>query len=494
MRARGTADRRFRRGDQLGLPAVKLRDELADHLRTGFVGMLHHPATLAVDAPAADVEDLDRGLQLVLLDGKHVGIRGIREHHRLLLHCLLHGLQLITQARGPLEVQVLGGLLHLAAHPAQHGLGVARQKATELVDECAVLVLGNLADARRGAAIDIAQQAGPTQGLVPSEHAGRAGTDREDPGQGLQGLADRPGFRVRPKVAHALAPRPTVEIGAREAILHADGQHRVRLIVPVHDVEPRVEALNPRVLEVKGLEFAAHDSPLHPVGSLHHRAGARVQLAEVLEVIGQAGPEVLGLAHVDDAVVLIAESVDPRLRGDGAGGWPIIDGVGGAFRHRLVLRHVAVLKQAEPLDVRGDGLLIVDIQRHHRNELEVRKLQPRHFRLSREGKAVDDLPGVELRVGDVAHLNSALINADAGTQQEEAHAGEEQADADEGPLIRRGQRHAGVADANDDGHENVDDHDDDDTDDRDPLEERRTGLKEPLPLGRCCLRHWVTHL
>src|SRR5699024_6506656 len=102
---------------------------------------------------------------------------------------------------------------------------------TELVDEAPVLGLGHLSDTGGRTTVDIAEQAGPTQCFVASKHSRRTGSNWEDPGQGFQGLPDRPGLRVRPEVAHALATRPTVEIGAREPILHADGQHRVRLIV-----------------------------------------------------------------------------------------------------------------------------------------------------------------------------------------------------------------------------------------------------------------------
>src|SRR5699024_11541948 len=57
------------------------------------------PAARPADAPAADVEDLHGGLQLVLGQTDQVGVGGVGEHQRVLLHDLGQGLQVIAQSR-----------------------------------------------------------------------------------------------------------------------------------------------------------------------------------------------------------------------------------------------------------------------------------------------------------------------------------------------------------------------------------------------------------
>ena len=69
--------------------------------------------------------------------------------------------------------------------------------------------------------------------------------------------------------------------------------------------------------QADGLDLGADDGPADLRGRLQHCLGARVQTPEVGEVGVQPGPQVLGLADVDDPAVLVAEPVDPRGLGNG---------------------------------------------------------------------------------------------------------------------------------------------------------------------------------
>jgi hypothetical protein len=155
-------------------------------------------------------------------------------------------------------------------------IGAACEEVAEVLDDLAVLVGVDPPDARRGALVDVAQQAGPSDLAVPLEHPGTARAGREHPQEQVEGLPDGPRVRVRPEVADTLAPRTTVDVQPRELLVHRGREHRVGLVVAVADVEPRVELFDPVVLELQRLHFGADHGPLDLGGSGDHLAGARV--------------------------------------------------------------------------------------------------------------------------------------------------------------------------------------------------------------------------
>ena len=207
-------------------------------------------------------------------------------------------------------------------------VGPAGEELAEVVDDVAVLVRAHPADAGRGALVDVAEQARPPDLAVPAEHAGAAGAGREHPEQQVERLADRPGVRVRAEVAHPLAAGPAVDVQPRELLTHRHRQHGVGLVVAVADVEPRVELLDPVVLELQRLDLGADHRPLHPCGRGHHLARPRMQVGEVGEVRVQPAAQALGLADVDHAPRRVGEAVDPGLLRDGARGGTVSGGIG----------------------------------------------------------------------------------------------------------------------------------------------------------------------
>ena len=67
--------------------AVELGDELLDEIAGAhLVELVDDPAALAPDPPAANVEHLHRGLEVVLGEGDDVGVGAVAEHDSLLLH------------------------------------------------------------------------------------------------------------------------------------------------------------------------------------------------------------------------------------------------------------------------------------------------------------------------------------------------------------------------------------------------------------------------
>ena len=93
--------------------------------------------------------------------------------------------------------------------------------------------------------------------------------------------------RVRPEVAGALALGAAHDLGPRELLAERHREVGVGLVVAVADVEPRVELLDPAVLELEGLDLGRDDGPLDARAGAHHRRGAVVQRRDVLEVGGQ---------------------------------------------------------------------------------------------------------------------------------------------------------------------------------------------------------------
>ena len=298
------------------LLAVELLEGVLDEGAGGdLLDLVGDPAALATHASAADVEDLDGRLQLVLGDRDQVGVGRVGEHDRALLHGLLQGPDVVAQAGRPLVLHLLGRLRHLLLQAADVRARAAGHEVAELLGQFVVLLGGDAADAGRRALADVAEQTGPAGARGVLEDAGRAGAHGEDAQEEVHGVTDRPRVSVRPEVAHALALVAAHHLDARKFLVHGHREVRVALVVAVLDVEPGVELLDPGVLQLQGLDLCGHHRPLHGSGRGDHRPGARVQVRQVLEVVRQALAQALRLSDVDHPAVLVAEPVHPgRVR------------------------------------------------------------------------------------------------------------------------------------------------------------------------------------
>ena len=104
---------------------------------------------------------------------------------------------------------------------------------------------------------------------------------------------------VGAEVAGALALGAAADHHPRELLADGDREPGVGLVVAVLHVEARVELLDPGVLQLQRLDLGVDHRPLDAGGGGDHGGGARVQVADVLEVRRQPGAQVLGLADVD---------------------------------------------------------------------------------------------------------------------------------------------------------------------------------------------------
>ena len=72
---------------------------MLDELRgAGLLDLVDDPPALATNPAATDVEDLNGGLELVLRERHHVGVRAVTQHDRLLLHRPVQRADVVAQA------------------------------------------------------------------------------------------------------------------------------------------------------------------------------------------------------------------------------------------------------------------------------------------------------------------------------------------------------------------------------------------------------------
>ncbi len=300
-------------------------DELAD---ADVELLVDDPGARPPDASAADHELLHGRGELVRRDAEDVGVDPVVEHDGGLGEGGLERADVIAVPCGRLVVHLRRGVLHALRELAHVLRVVARHEAHEVVRDLAVLLVGDAADARGGAAADVAEQARAVRLAGALERALGTGPHREHLQQVVYRLADGPDLGVGTEVLGAADLAVARDHDPWVVLAERHGQVGVRLVVPELDVERRVELLDPRELELQRLELAADDGPLDAGRRRDHPTRALVQALQGCEVVGEPGAEVVRLAHVEHAVRGVAEAVHARRRGDLPRSRAVADGVG----------------------------------------------------------------------------------------------------------------------------------------------------------------------
>jgi hypothetical protein len=228
---------------------------------------------------------------------------------------MLDAAQPIAVARSLLEPLVRRGLPHLLVELLLNRLRVAGQELDHLVDDRAVVLLRDVADARRQAALDVVVETRDAR-VAPRLRA-FTGTVREDAVEDIERLADLLRVRVRPEVDDSAPVALAREHDPRVLVLDRDRDVRKGLVVPQPDVEGRPVPLDEVLLEVERLDLVLGDDHLdvrHPLRQLPDR---RARVGALLEVGAHARAQGLGLAHVEHIPGPIPEEVDPGQRGQG---------------------------------------------------------------------------------------------------------------------------------------------------------------------------------
>ncbi|EGD06434.1 major facilitator transporter [Burkholderia sp. TJI49] len=198
------------------------------------------------------------------------------------------------------RVHLLLELLHHLRLPAEQ-----ETRGVRHVDR--VIGFGNRADARRGAAPDLVQQARP-RAVV--EDRILAGAQLEHALQDLDALAHRPRARERPEILVLLVDRAAVVRHSRKTV-RGELQVRIRLVVAKQDVVARRERLDQVVLEQQRLGLRTRDGRLDARDARDHHRDARRQL-RLREIARHALFQVARLAHVEHGARRVVVAVDAR--------------------------------------------------------------------------------------------------------------------------------------------------------------------------------------
>src|SRR5690606_176947 len=192
-------------------------------------------------------------------------------------------------------------------------------EVAEVGDDAPVLLSRHTADTGRRALADIAQEARSADMAGAFEDARGTRARGKDTQQQIEGLADRPGVRVRPEIAHAFAFGAPHHLESRKLLVERHREIRIAFVVAVSDVEARVVLLDPGVFELERLDFGVDRHPVHRGGGGEHLLRARMQLHKIAEVGVETATQILGLADVNDPTVGVAKAINPWGFGDRAG-------------------------------------------------------------------------------------------------------------------------------------------------------------------------------
>ena len=251
------------------------------------------------------MKNMNGSVEVVADERECIRVRPVIEHHSVTLQHRAQRQDVVTQLRRTLEIQLRRGLAHLRLQVANHRPGAPLHELTQSLRKRAMLLHRHASHARGRTLVDIAEQAGPSLRLRTLKHTRRTRAHREDAQQLIDRLANRPHLRVRTEIPRARPLTLAGHLHAGETLPHRHRQVRVGLVVLKHDVEARIELLNPRELQGQGLHLGTHDGPLNGARGRHHLLGARMQIRQVLEVVSEAIAQVFGLADVDDAALRV---------------------------------------------------------------------------------------------------------------------------------------------------------------------------------------------
>ena len=146
------------------------------------------------------------------------------------------------------------------------------QERDHAVDARAVLLLGDVADAGRPAALDVVVEAGRAR--APPRLRPLAGAEQEDLAEQVERAAHALGGRVGAEVGALAAVALAREVDAREVLVERDRDVRIRLVVAQPDVEARLVLADEVLLRQQRLGLGLDHEVLDVVDELDQRARA----------------------------------------------------------------------------------------------------------------------------------------------------------------------------------------------------------------------------
>src|SRR6266568_4250722 len=110
--------------------------------------------------PAPEKEDLDRGLAARLMRRHDIGVCDALHIDVLLALDMGKGADAVADERGGLEIECLGGRLHVFRQGGLDILSASAQEVARLGDEANIVFLVDATNAGRATALDLVEQAG----------------------------------------------------------------------------------------------------------------------------------------------------------------------------------------------------------------------------------------------------------------------------------------------------------------------------------------------
>ncbi len=249
-------------------PAAKVvaGDEGVEHL--AGIGGVRHPGeerAVAEVGAVADDEHLHAGDGLADAAGDDIHVALGAGDVLALLDRAQRG-DAVAQPRRLLERQVLGGAFHAGDQLIDHAVAVPVQEHLHVAHVAGVVLLADVAHARRGAALDLVLQARPGAVL---EEAVPALAHGEDLLQVVERFAHRAGAGERPEIPPLPLAATAVKAQPREALVGGEVDVGIALVVAQQDVVARAQLLDEVVLEDQRLGLGVGHRDLH-VGDLRH--------------------------------------------------------------------------------------------------------------------------------------------------------------------------------------------------------------------------------
>jgi hypothetical protein len=263
------------------------------------------------ETPAAEREDLHCCAVSVRSDPDHVHGPDRALVRGLPLGQMANGVETVSAPRRLLEALGVGGGPHLLLQAADDRIRLPGEELDHAVDDRAVRLGRDVADAGREAALDVVVEAGNAR--VAAGLRALAGPVGKDAVQDVERLTHLLRVRVRPEVDDAATVPFAREHDARVLVLDGDGDVGVRLVVAETDVEGRPVTADEVLLEVEGLGLVPrrdHLEALDPLRELLHPE-PRVPGPEVG---ADARTKRFRLADVEHGVPRVPEEVDAGLR------------------------------------------------------------------------------------------------------------------------------------------------------------------------------------
>ena len=202
-------------------------------------------------------------------------------------------MDLVAVAGGFFKLQVGGGGLHFVLQGAGQFVGFAVEEGGGLAHAVAVVFFADVADAGRGAAFDLVQQA---RAVAVFEHAVFAGAQHEDFLQDLDAVAHGVAVRIRTEVLVRLFQRAAV-IRHLRILMSAEHEVGIAFVIAEEDIVFGRQGFDEVVFENQGFGFGAGDGGFDVVNLFHHQCDARGMVV-FLEITGHAPLEVDRFANV----------------------------------------------------------------------------------------------------------------------------------------------------------------------------------------------------